>query len=91
MAALKQNPCKRVDIVLDNFDVSLPIPSKVPRGHSEREKGAESSWHEALHTGRETQAGTQPDLQYGDIRFVQRPSPPQVQPELTAPPPATAG
>ena len=38
MAALKQNPCKRVDIVLDNFDVSLPIPSKVPRGQRERER-----------------------------------------------------
>ena len=39
MLALKggvKKACQTVDIVLDNFDVSLPIPSKVPRGYRER-------------------------------------------------------
>ena len=48
MLALKggvKKACETVDVVLDNFDVSLPIPSKVPQ----REKGGESSWNAALH------------------------------------------
>ena len=40
-SVLKDAPraCEAVDVVLDNFNVHVPIPSKVPPAGTERENG----------------------------------------------------